>query len=177
MRILKRLLVGLVIVVLALVVIAYLLPREVTVARSVTIDAPAEEVFPHVNSMQKTEAWSPWLERDPDVKLSYDGPEMGVGNTLVWESENPQVGTGRQTITASAENARVDTDLDFGPMGTANAWFILDPAGEATEVTWGFRSDMGMNPVARWMGLMMDRWVGGDYERGLQNLKAVVEAG
>ena len=26
------------------------------------------------------------------------------------------------------------------------------------------------------MGLMMDRWVGGDYETGLANLKSVVEA-
>jgi hypothetical protein len=35
---------------------------------------------------------------------------------------------------------------------------------------------MGMNPVGRYMGLMMDRWVGGDYERGLLQLKAQVEA-
>jgi hypothetical protein len=27
------------------------------------------------------------------------------------------------------------------------------------------------------MGLMMDKWVGGDYEKGLSNLKALVEAG
>ena len=27
----------------------------------------------------------------------------------------------------------------------------------------------------RWMGLMMDNWVGGDYERGLVNLKELVE--
>jgi hypothetical protein len=36
---------------------------------------------------------------------------------------------------------------------------------------------MGVNPVGRWMGLMMDRWVGADYERGLANLKALVEGG
>eukprot|EP01023_Acetabularia_acetabulum_P038207 TRINITY_DN36513_c1_g1_i1.p2 TRINITY_DN36513_c1_g1~~TRINITY_DN36513_c1_g1_i1.p2 ORF type:complete len:157 (-),score=35.49 TRINITY_DN36513_c1_g1_i1:16-486(-) len=34
---------------------------------------------------------------------------------------------------------------------------------------------MGSGPMGRWMGLMMDRWVGADYEQGLQNLKAVVE--
>jgi hypothetical protein len=27
------------------------------------------------------------------------------------------------------------------------------------------------------MGLMMDKWVSGDYEKGLSNLKALVEAG
>ena len=139
------------------------------------IDAPAEQVFPYVNSLQKTEEWSPWLDRDPDVKLTYSGPESGVGNTLVWESENPQVGNGRQEITLSQENERVETALDFGPMGEANAFFALLGEGDATDLTWGFTSDMGMNPMSRWMGLMMDKWVGGDYETGLAKLKAVVE--
>ena len=42
-------------------------------------------------------------------------------------------------------------------------------------MTWGFESDLGMNPMARWMGLMMDSLVGGDYEQGLANLKDLVE--
>jgi len=44
-------------------------------------------------------------------------------------------------------------------------------------VKWGFATDMGMNPIARWMGLMMDRWVGADYQKGLARLKDLVEAG
>jgi len=32
-----------------------------------------------------------------------------------------------------------------------------------------------MNPMGRWMGLMMDGWVGPDYETGLSNLKSLVE--
>ena len=36
---------------------------------------------------------------------------------------------------------------------------------------------MGMNPMGRWMGLMMDGMVGADYDQGLANLKALVEAG
>ncbi len=70
MRILKWF-VGIV-VVLAIVLIggAYLLPREVSVARSVQIDAPAEAIFPHVNSLKAAAQWSPWLDRDPDVALT-----------------------------------------------------------------------------------------------------------
>lgn len=172
-----RILAGVVVVVVVLTGAAYLLPRDVEVARSITINATAEEIFPHVNSMQKTEAWSPWLDRDPDVQLTYEGPETGVGNKLTWTSEDPQVGNGTQVIIASVENERVETDLDFGPMGTAKARFVLAAAGDATEVTWGFASDMGLNPMWRWMGLMMDRWVGGDYETGLGNLKTLVEGG
>jgi effector-binding domain-containing protein len=33
-----------------------------------------------------------------------------------------------------------------------------------------------MNPIARYMGLMFDSWIGKDYDAGIANLKRVVEA-
>ncbi|WP_120634815.1 SRPBCC family protein [Ruegeria sp. EL01] len=175
MRLIKRLFISLLVIVLVLVGVSYLLPGKAEVSRNITIDAPPEVIFPYVNSMQETEKWSPWLTRDPETKLSYSGPETGVGNALSWSSENPQVGTGTQVITESVENQSVKTALDFGPMGTATATFALQPEGDQTQITWGFDSDLGLNPMSRWMGLMMDNWVGGDYERGLTNLKTLVE--
>ena len=175
MRILKWL--GIVVVVLAVVFVggAYLMPREVEVARSIDIQKPAAEIYPHVSALKAAEAWSPWLGRDPNVQLVYSGPEMGVGNKLVWASEDPQVGNGSQEIIAADPDKMVQTALDFGPMGTATAQFDLVEDSVATTVTWGFKTDLGMNPMARWMGPMMDGWVGADYELGLANLKALVE--
>lgn len=175
MRILKWIL-GIV-VVLGLVFLAggMLLPREVTVARSVEIDAPPEAVFPYVNSLKAGQEWSPWLSRDPDVELAYSGPDEGVGAVMTWASDQQDVGSGRQEIVASVPEERVETDLDFGPMGTAKATFLLEDAGGGTRVTWDLVADMGSGPVGRWMGLMMDGLVGADYEQGLSNLKALVE--
>ncbi len=175
MRIVKWL-IG-IIVVLAVVFVggAFFMPREVTVARSIEIDKPAAEIFPHVNALKAAEGWSPWLGRDPEVQLTYSGPEEGVGNKLVWASEHPQVGNGSQEIIASEPDKMVQTALDFGPMGSAVAQFDLVEAGGKTTVTWGFETDLGNNPMARWMGTQMDKWVGGDYETGLANLKALVE--
>ena len=176
MRLVKQILSGLILLVLALVAIAFVLPDRAVVARSIVIEADPDRIFPHVNSMQKTEAWSPWLSRDPNTKLTYSGPDSGVGNKLEWASDHPQVGSGTQEITASTANASVETALDFGPMGTAKASFTLASAEGGTEVTWGFVTELGLNPMARWMGLMMDRWVGADYEAGLENLKSLVES-
>ena len=100
MRIVLKILAGLVALVAILAVVGFFLPRDVAVARSVTIDAPPEEIFPYVNSMQETPKWSPWLDRDPDTQLTYDGPEAGVGNAMTWVSEHPQVGSGKQVIVA-----------------------------------------------------------------------------
>ncbi|MEM7319946.1 MAG: SRPBCC family protein [Pseudomonadota bacterium] len=175
MKFIKRFILYLIILIAVLAGISFLLPGQAEVARSIRIDAPAEAVFPHVNSMQKTEAWSPWLSRDPETELTYSGPEEGVGNKLQWASDDPNVGAGTQEILVSEANNKVETALDFGDMGTAMAYFELVEADGGTDVTWGFTSDLGMNPMMRWMGLMMDRWVGADYERGLSNLKTLVE--
>ena len=175
MRLIKRIFVTLIVIILVIVGVSYLLPGKAEVSRSISIDAPASAIFPYVNSMQETEKWSPWLSRDPETNLIYSGPDAGIGNTLNWSSDNEQVGTGTQEIVESIENQVVKTELDFGPMGTASASFVLRPDGDQTQIIWGFESNLGMNPMMRWMGLMMDKWVGGDYEHGLENLKELVE--
>lgn len=177
MRLFRALSLGLFILVVAFFVVAYLLPRNVIVERQVTIAAPPSDIFPFVNSLQLTTEWSPWTLRDPDMTVTFDGPAEGVGNLMVWSSSVDTVGNGRQEIVESVENARVATELEFGDMGTARAWFDLDEAEGGTRVTWGLESDMGMNPVGRWMGLAMDRLVGPDYEAGLANLQDLIEEG
>lgn len=175
MTFLKRLVQILLVLVLVFVAGAYLLPREVEVQRTVSISAPPDAVFPHVSSLEKFSEWSPWSQIDPDMKVTYSGAETGVGNKMVWTSDHPNVGNGSQEITEVVENERVVSALDFGEMGTATATFDLAETGDATDVTWGLKTDMGNNPIGRWMGLMMDSWVGADYEKGLAALKATVE--
>ncbi|RMA42689.1 SRPBCC family protein [Rhodophyticola porphyridii] len=177
MRLVRNLFIGLVVLAILLVAGAYLLPRNVIVERQITIDAPPEEVFPLVNSLRRGQEWSPWMALDPNVQVTHSGPEAGVGATMEWRSDEPSVGDGRQEIVESVENERVVTALDFGDMGTAEAWFDLAENGGNTTVTWGLDMDMGNNPIGRWMGLTMDGLVGGDYETGLANLKALAEAG
>ncbi|MEM6824660.1 MAG: SRPBCC family protein [Pseudomonadota bacterium] len=178
MRLLRNILVGLVVVAAVLVATGYMMPPHVIVERSISIDATAEAVFPLVNSLRRGQEWSPWLARDPETVVEFSGPEEGVGAAMEWASENPQVGSGAQEITASIANERVETALDFGAQGPATAWFVLaDGPGGGTELTWGLDADMGNSPIGRWMGLMMDGWVGPDYEQGLINIKSLVEAG
>ena len=176
MRIVKRLLIILAILLVVLIAISFLLPRQVKVARSIEIDAPASEVFARVNGLKVGADWSPWLSRDPEVNLMYSGPETGVGSKLEWTSEHPQVGNGKQEIVEVIENEKVVTALDFGSQGTANATFDLVENNGKTTITWDLDTDMGMNPIGRYMGLMMDKWVGGDYEKGLANLKDLIES-
>jgi len=92
---------GVVGVALALTVSAFLLPRHVEVARTIEIDAAPEAIFPFLNAMQRTSEWSPWLHLDPDVQVTYGGPDAGVGNRMAWTSDLEQVGSGTPGIVAS----------------------------------------------------------------------------
>jgi len=166
------------VLVLAVFAGAYLLPREVAVTRQTVIAAQPEAVFPYVDSLKRMQAWSPWLERDPAASVVFEGPDTGVGARMTWASDNPQVGSGSQEIVESRPNEAVVTRLAFDGMGGAEAALLLAPSGETmSEVTWTLKADMGNSPMGRWMGLMMDRWVGADYEAGLAKLKALVEGG
>ncbi len=162
--------------VLIFVVVGLLLPREVTVSRSVTIDAPPATVFEIVNSWQRFNEWSPWADIDPDTAYTYSGPRSGVGAVMSWQSDDPSAGVGRQEIIISEPDRRVVTALDFGDMGKGTAEMLIEPRGEQTVVNWGFHTDFGYRLVFRWMGLMFDRMLGPSYETGLERLKALAEA-
>ena len=176
MRILKRIVAAILVVVILLVVVAFFLPRDVTVARSIEIDASPAVIYPLVADLRRAAEWSPWLELDPDSEITFTGPADGVGQTMSWKSDHPNVGSGAQSITMLEPDRKVETALDFGDQGTATASFDLEPEGSATKVRWGFKTDLGFNPVARYFGLMFDQWIGADYEKGLANLKAVAES-
>ncbi|WP_295799550.1 SRPBCC family protein [uncultured Microbulbifer sp.] len=161
---------------LALLVLAgYLFPRVATTERSVYIAEPPEVVFPYVNNFRNFNKWSPWYQIDPQTEYSYSGFTEGVGATMSWTSDDPKVGNGSQTITASEPYSRVATELDFGAQGKAQAEFKLVPQGSGSNVTWSFSSEMGGGPIGRWMGLMVSKMVGSSYEQGLEKLKSVVE--
>lgn len=170
MRWIIRIVLSLVIIAAVLFAVGFLLPREVQVARSATIEASPQTIYPLINDLRTHQEWSPWLAQAEDVTLAYEGPDEGEGQTLRWASEDPRVGSGSQTITETVENESVTTALDFGENGTGVALLSLEPAGEATEVTWTLDADVGPNPVGRWFGLFLDGMVGDDYERGLAML-------
>lgn len=177
MKVLKMIGLGLAGLVLVLIAAAYALPRHIDVERSIVIAAEPDEIFPYLNSMKNFNAWSPWADLDPETAYVFSGPEFGKGARSEWSSDHPQVGNGAQEIVESEENSLVRTQMDFGPDGVAEGFFELTRIDTGTQVVWGFESDMGNNPIGRYMGLMIDRWVGGDFARGLGRLKSLVEEG
>lgn len=176
MRSIARYIAGLLVIVALFMLGGLLLPRQVDVSRSIVVDAPSGAIWPLVSDLRRFNDWSPWAAIDPaGTTYVVEGPESGVGQRLIWHSEHPDVGSGRQEIVEVDPGRSVTARLEFGEIGEAQASIILTPAGRGTEVTWDFDTDLGMNPVTRWLGLFVDGWVGKDYETGLERLKALAE--
>lgn len=177
MRILRNIIGVIVAIVIIAVAVAYLLPQKVQVARATDIAAPPSLVFPLVADLRQNGKWSPWLGIDPNIKVTFSGPEVGKDQKMNWESDHPNVGKGSQTIVAYEPESRVVTALDFGAAGQATATTTVHAAGEGgSRVTWGFETDLGMNPVARYFGLALEGMIAPDFERGLSKLKEVAES-
>lgn len=175
MNALKKALVGLGVVFAILIFIGLALPSILDVQRSVTINAPPSAIFPYINDLKAFNQWSPWAEVDPNTQYTFAGPASGVGAKMIWSSKDPGVGGGTQQITASESDRRVEVVLDFGEQGQGRSYYDLKPEGLNTVVTWSFNTDFGYDLVGRYFALMMDDMVAEEYEKGLENLKVLVE--
>lgn len=175
MQLLKWMAIGVGGLILALCGLGFFLPDASHAERSIVIKAKPEVVFGVLNSFARFNDWSPWAKLDPNVSNTLSGPASGVGAKQAWAG-NDQVGTGSQEIIESVPHERIVIKLVFGDFTSENrATYTLKPEGEGTQVTWAYDSLAGGNLLYRYFGMMADSMLGPDYERGLAQLKTLVE--
>lgn len=162
--------------VVALLLIAATRPKHFRIARATQIDAPAEKVFALISDFREWEKWSPWERIDPNLQRSYSGAARGVGAVYEW-SGNKDIGRGRMEIAQTNAPEKLVLNLHFiVPFEARNTVeFTLTRQGDSTHIE---QAMFGPSPfVSRLMGLFfsIDKMVGGKYEEGLANLKALAE--
>lgn len=174
----KKIALGFAAVVAVFLIVVAIQPAAYRVARTATLAAPPPVVFAQVNELKKWEGWSPWAKMDPTMKLTYSGPPSGQGATYHWVG-NDSVGEGRLTITDSRPNDLILFDLEFiKPMAdTCLTRFDFKPEGAGTTVTWTMTGTNNFIAKAVCLFMNMDKMVGGQFDQGLQSMKAIVEAG
>ncbi len=174
---LKFILLGLTAIVVIVLVVVAMQPADFRISRTATIAAPPDAVFAQFNDFQKWNAWSPWAKMDPNAKNTFDGSPVGVGAGFAWAGNN-EVGEGRMTITESKPNELIRIKLEFTkPFAATNTTeFTFKPEGNQTAVTWSMSGKN--NFMAKAFGLFVncDKMVGGQFEQGFANLRAIVES-
>jgi len=159
-------------------------PSEMKVTRSITINAPASEVFEQVGDFSNWSKWSMWSQRDPNMQSTFEGDPMMAHHKWTWKSTE---GNGSQTITSIVLNSEINSELLFEGFQDPNkSTFTFRESGASddltvpcancmTEVSWTM--DMGKIPFQyRGMMFLFQGRLIEDFEGGLANLKKVCES-
>ena len=173
----KRIVVVLAVIIVLFLVIVALQPADYLVVRSISINAPPAAAFAQVNDFHYWNAWSPWVKLDPSMKQTYEGTPSGTGAIYTWAGTS-KVGEGRMTITESRADELIRITLEFlKPFAsTASTEFTFKSQGNQTAVTWTISGHKNFMSKAFGLLMSMDKMIGGDFEKGLAQLKSVVES-
>jgi hypothetical protein len=159
-----------------LLLIALLTKKEFTLEKKITINRSKQDVFNYLKLIKNQEKYSVWVMRDPNVKIVYTGTDGTVGFKSSWESNDKNVGIGEQEIIKINDGESMEVEIRFKkPFEATNyALTTLTTKGDSqtslTQVFYG-KSKFPMNL----MNLMMDKMVGGDMQKNLENLKNNLE--
>ena len=111
------------IVILVIIVLVNIAPKAYDVSRSISINRPLPEVFSYLKFLKNQDNWSPWADKDPNVKKTFSGIDGEVGFVSAWVG-NKAVGKGEQEITGIVENEVVNAQLRFlKPFKLQQKWF------------------------------------------------------
>lgn len=173
---LKKILLGLILIATVIVALALMRPDTFEVKRTIVIQAPPAKISGYLNDFHQWTVWSPWERLDPGMRRTFSGPPRGQGAVYAW-SGNDDVGEGRMEIVDDGAPSRIVIQLDFvKPFASHNQTvFELTPQGGGTLVTWTMS---GPTPfISKLVGLFvsMDDMIGGDFDKGLRQLKTAAE--
>jgi len=148
----------------------FLLPRHIVVGRTARVAASPAQVIALAASTAGYQRFNPYQESEPNLKIVPFGPEAGVGSGFRFEGKDS---TGSQTVHAVQDNA-VEYIIDLGAMGQPHQRIEAQVVDTGSIVTWTLHADLGNNPIARVMGLMMDRFMGPTLDTGLKKLNTTL---
>ena len=174
MKVLKYILFVLLGIVALVLIIPVFMSSTYHVERSIEITAPDSLVFAILSDYGMRGSWDPWLEMEPNAKVTYSEPSSGVGATYEWQGE--VLGSGSMRMLETVPYKSIKSELKFiSPQeGQGIVTWMLDGHDGVVKAAWSIDGDLDY-PVGRLLGPMMDGWLGPDLEKGLNNLKKLCE--
>jgi hypothetical protein len=170
--------IALLIVIALFVVIGLTLPSKRSFSYSTETNRPMTTVNDLVNGFARFKDWNPLLRHDPRVRLTREGPAMGVGSIIKYDSNDRVVGKGSWEIVESVPGEMVKYKLDNNARGDNKSMTIrLERTGQRNQnvkITQEYRVDYGWDLIGRYAGLYASRNVGDDIKRGLDRLTSLL---
>lgn len=152
-------------------------PNEFSFSRSRVIDAPASVVFNKVNDLKNWSEFSPWMEKEPNIQLTYGDTTTGVGAHYSWNGR--VLGKGSLKTLAANENQFISQHIIFASSvksGSDVQW-DFEPFEGGTKVTWSMEGKQDfMTKMRTVFSGTIEKNNAPDLERGLFKLDSTVTA-
>ncbi len=177
-KFLRFLLVLLGIIVLGIVILGIIEPKDISVSRSTVIAAPKDVIWEQIIKFKNWPHWSPWYEMEPTVQMTYTGNDGQPGSAYQWKGDSKKTGEGTMKNTG-VKDGELDWTITFIKPFSAEAtgtFKLADTTGGNTKVTWTFNEHFPFPMNAMNAFVDMDKMLGGDFARGLANMKKYCEA-
>ncbi len=159
----------------SLFLIAAIMPGKYSIQKTITINAPQQNVFGKVADFNNYRDWNPWQKMEPDAKSTISGTASTKGHRYEWDGK--KIGAGSLTVNELKGTDAIHIDLEFlRPWkAKANDDWKFEKAGEGqTKVTWSNDGPLAY-PMGRLMGPMISKNLNIQFEQGLKNLKEMCE--
>ena len=159
--------------ILIVLLIGSMMPRSFSTTSSVVVEAPAEAIFPQVNTIRMWANWSMWNEHGiSDLKVNYSGAESGVGAVQKWTELR---GDGKLWITESLPNELVKFTSVFANFPEMQSSITLTPCEGGTKVEWTSDGSLPSGPFYGWFGMTFSDSLAREYKKSLESLKRQCE--
>lgn len=170
-----KILLYILVIIVLVVVIAYLLPKTYRVERSVYIKSKADVIYKLTSNFKLWHLWVAWTkESDSTAVFVITGPDAATGAGMKWTGK--ELGVGEMVTSSLIPEQEIAYDLSFDNGAYRSKGKItIEKTGDSCLVSWIDEGVLGYNPVSRYMGLLMDRMMGPDFEKGLAKLKTISE--
>jgi hypothetical protein len=165
-------------VIVLLLVIGLFTKKDYTVGRDIIINRSKASVFEYLKILKNQNKFSVWGSMDPNMRTQFTGTDGTEGFISAWDSDNKNVGKGEQEILKIVEGERIDYEIRFIKPFKSTNWAYITTASindDQTRVHWEFNAKMKYPMNLMLLFMNMEKMIGGDLEKGLQNLKSILE--
>lgn len=163
-----------VILVLILLGIGLVLPRNYDLQTEIVIDAPPASIFPMINRLPNWRLWMWWSgEKNSQVEMQYAIVLEGEGASIAWREPR---GQGRLYINRSVLDEEIVYFSQFEDFPRMVSLIRLKPLEDGkTRVVWRSYGKLPWTPFYGWSAMVFGVGLKAQYDRDLASLKELVE--
>jgi hypothetical protein len=165
-------------IVALLLIIGFFTKKDYSVGRDIIINKPKAIVFDYLKYLKNQNKFSVWATMDPAMKTTFTGTDGTKGFISAWDSENKNAGKGEQEILQIVDGERIDYEIRFIKPFKSTSWAYITTTAvndNQTRVYWEFNAKMKYPTNLMLLFMNMEKMIGNDLSKGLQNLDKILK--